>query len=1254
MAFIVSGGSNFLSNSYTYTDQPDPPEPLTFYYSQDGGVTYNNTGDSISSSPYLINSNGFPSLFVNGTVYAYFFDSVTNVSSAVSSATFVAPAIPFAICTITYGYDVMQTTDTLTATFFDQYDETPYYTTYKWLINGTEVPTTNTAGIVPLVLYSNTSNTNQYFTRGSNFCNTISNPSCNVETNNFINFTNPNFTITNAYSTNINTLYATLNYTYPFSNSYFGWSFTTSTSNFTFYFSTTNTDYPISTILSNAYFTPGQSFSNLVTDTYGRASPQLTFVYPRFTIDSVSQTIAPSSVNLSYSYVGLPLTSFYSVEADTVGGTFYSKNNIASNISPIGFDQPTYPDLFTNGRSTFFTMYNTATPEAGSLSTLPFLYVYPLSLDFQISSITLNPLFSTMNIFFLDLRNQASVYYKLYINGNYTNVFTTSSNTRQLTLNNTSITTNPFFAPGGNENYIYDSTNQVSTQIFNFSVPSFYFQLSNVLLTNNLANLSVITTYYQNNNGAGIYPSSFQLYVNSTFTQSISTRTDIPNNFLITKNFDTQNLFIAGSTSIYEVDAITTTELLQSTNSIVFTTPSSIFISSIELTPDNTRIITYFETNFSSPTYFEKFNSQIYASTIFSPMILSSINAPSLFEQYTPLATQITNSTQEVISPTSNYVLTAEISTFSIASLFFDTYYSSLTVSWIYALKNSNIGLTNLKYAWYMQSNTPTITTFASNITGVSTAVRGKEQDRDPTTYEVETEFFLGGANWSTYITAYTDASLAAGFSNNTPQVGQLVSSYFYINEITVRNNNIIDFKFVYNISAYDLDFTLYINNTETARGAYPTISLASEIYPQFFSQGFNGNARIFNSFGGASPPTNTETVNYYLVLGGNATSIVLPSTNASEITFLAAASGVASKSIMLPPADCNAGKVLHFKYYNLETTATRIIISPNITGVTNTSPSYVTYSPPFTSMIDGSANSLVNFGVTSCNAMQSNAAISLLCDGINWYTINQYKGDLLRGSSTPVPNNTAYEPYGNQVSFYDMIDPAKTSIQLAEFGDCILKFLIIRNSTGSDKLINIYTPSTSISTVGAEGYLNFQNFYQLPNSNNPIKNNETYSFMFSYIPSTNYESIYCLGYANLTSTLQQASSNYSLTAKSMASTICMSSNFSTFQTISSVKASNFGNLYIYKNTNVSTSSFFVQTPTSNSSFFLLGSTNYTINTITNTNSADRQSAFWIFTTYSTNTLHTINIPVMYYTYNPITISTGGGGSNSNGGGGMI
>jgi hypothetical protein len=112
-----------------------------------------------------------------------------------------------------------------------------------------------------------------------------------------------------------------------------------------------------------------------------------------------------------------------------------------------------------------------------------------------------------------------------------------------------------------------------------------------------------------------------------------------------------------------------------------------------------------------------------------------------------------------------------------------------------------------------------------------------------------------------------------------------------------------------------------------------------------------------------------------------------------------------------------------------------------------------------------------------------------------------------------------------------------------------------------------------------------------------------------------------------------------------------MSSNFSTFQTISSVKTSNFGNLYIYKNTNVSTSSFFIQTPTSNSSFFLLGSTNYTINTIKNTNPRDRQSAFWIFTTYSTNTLHTINIPVMYYTYNPIINESGGGGSNSNGGG---
>jgi hypothetical protein len=194
-----------------------------------------------------------------------------------------------------------------------------------------------------------------------------------------------------------------------------------------------------------------------VTDSYGRASPQVTFVYPRFTIDSVSQTIAPSSVNLNYSYIGLPPTSFYSVKADTVGGTLYSKNNIASTINPIGFDQPTYPDLFTNGRSTFFTLYNTATPEAGSLSTLPFLYVYPLSLLFQISSITLNPQFTTMNVFFSDQRNQASVYYKLYINGVYTNVFNTNSNTRQLTLSNTSIETNPFFAPGGNQNYIYDS-----------------------------------------------------------------------------------------------------------------------------------------------------------------------------------------------------------------------------------------------------------------------------------------------------------------------------------------------------------------------------------------------------------------------------------------------------------------------------------------------------------------------------------------------------------------------------------------------------------------------------------------------------------------------------------------------------------------------------------------------------------------------------------------------------------------------------
>jgi hypothetical protein len=349
-------------------------------------------------------------------------------------------------------------------------------------------------------------------------------------------------------------------------------------------------------------------------------------------------------------------------------------------------------------------------------------------------------------------------------------------------------------------------------------------------------------------------------------------------------------------------------------------------------------------------------------------VILSSVNAPALFEQYTPLATQVINNPESVISPTSNYILNAEVSTFSIESLFFDTYYSSLTVSWIYALKNSNIGLTNLKYAWYMQSNTPTITTFASNITGVSTAVRGKEQDRNPTTYEVETEFFLGGANWSTYITAYTDASLAAGFSNNTPQVGQLVSSYFYINEITAANNTTINFKFVYNISAYDLDFTLYINNTETVRGQYPTLTLLEPIYPQFFSQGFNGNARIFNSFSGAQPPVNTANVNYFLVKAADATTLLLPSTNASDVTFITA--GAVAKSVMLPPASCNAGKVLHFKYYNLETTPTRVTITPNIPELTPTTPSYVTFVNPYTSMIDGSANSLVNFGVTSSNTM--------------------------------------------------------------------------------------------------------------------------------------------------------------------------------------------------------------------------------------------------------------------------------------------
>jgi hypothetical protein len=540
------------------------------------------------------------------------------------------------------------------------------------------------------------------------------------------------------------------------------------------------------------------------------------------------------------------------------------------------------------------------------------------------------------------------------------------------------------------------------------------------------------------------------------------------------------------------------------------------------------------------------------------------------------------------------------------------------------------------------------ITPLESNITGTSTARVTKHQIINPETFATPAEFFVGGANWSTYITAYSDASLAAGFSNNTPEVGQLVSSYFYINTITLPDNNTMNFNFVYNISDYDRDFTLYINNTETTRGVYPTLTIQKSVmppgisYPQFFSQGFNGNARIFNSFSGARPPVNTATVNYFLIQAADDTTLLLPSTNASDVTFITA--GVASKSVMLPPASCNAGKVLHFKYYNLETSNTRVTITPNIPGLTPTTPSYVTFSTPYTSMIDGSANSLVNFGVTACNTMQSNAALSLLCDGMNWYTINQYKGDLVRSLASPVPDYTAYEPYGNQVSFYDMKE--KYLIQLADFGDCFLKFLVIRNSSATDKFVQIYTPSTSAITVGAEGYLNYQNYYALPNSNQ-IKVNETYSFMFSYIPSTNYQSIYCLGYANLTSTLQ-ASSDYSLTAKSMASTICMSSNFSTFQTISSVKTSNFGNLYIYKNTNVSTSSFFIQTPTSNSSFFLLGSTNYTTNTIRNTNTKDRQSAFWVFTTYSTNTLHTINIPVMYYTYNPIINKSGGGGSNSN------